>query len=1006
MTKSVYLRAALLWLVFCLAMLPGHLQAQSSNNIHGTVTDEKGETMPGVNVRLKNTTKGATTNVDGKYVIDVPAGNAVLEFSFIGYQSKEVTVGATKEINVSLIKVTSALDEVIVVGYGSRKKIATTGSISSVKADELTLSPVANVGQGLQGRVAGMQINENSGAPGGNFSVRVRGINSINGSSEPLYIIDGVQISGGGTVTAMSPLSQINPNDIESVEVLKDASAAAIYGARGANGVVLITTKQGKAGNTVVSYEGYYGVQKNTKQIALLNASEYATLENEIYKKLTYPDPASLGEGTNWQNLIFRSAPIQNHQLSVKGGSDKTQFSFSANYFDQQGTIKNTGFDRYAFRLNLDHAVSSKVKMGLRIYSSISTFDGVDTAPTGTDNGNGILNVALAAPPTLQPYKPDGTVFPFGDQMNGLYKDYFNPMGVLAQKRQTIANNTIANAFFEYKILNGLTYKASFNAVLNNGRYDFYSPLSILSQVSLLSGGGSAQKDDSYGQTLLHESILTYVKQLGDHSLTFTGVYGTQKTTNSSNSIVASIFPNDATSDDALQLATNRTVSSARSAGHLDSYLARVNYGFKDKYFVDVTGRVDGSSVFGENHKFGFFPAASVAWRVIGEDFMKEQDLFSDLKLRASWGITGNAAAIGPYGSLALVGSSGSYNIDHNPVTGIAPTGVPNPDLKWEQSSQTNIGLDISFIKNRLGFVFDVYNKTTKNLLYVKQLPLSSGYASITGNFASLSNKGVEMAVNAAILTHKFKWDANANVTINKNKILDLDGITTETNASNYSVLKVGQPLGIFKTYVFDGVYQTGETILPGSGGRTGGVKVKDVNNDGKIDANDQILSGNPNPKFIFGFASSMKYSGFDLNVFLQGVQGNNVFNVSRFILENPLGGRNLSANLVDRWSPTNPSNEYVSGFQGGRNPITNRYLEDGSYIRFKTIALGYTLPKIQGVHSLRAYISGNNLFTITKYKGFDPEANVNGGSNTLLGVDNGVYPIAKSFLIGLQLSL
>jgi TonB-dependent starch-binding outer membrane protein SusC len=519
---------------------------------------------------------------------------------------------------------------------------------------------------------------------------------------------------------------------------------------------------------------------------------------------------------------------------------------------------------------------------------------------------------------------------------------------------------------------------------------------------------GSGAKINANGLVLLHESILTYARTIAQHhTLKFTGVFATQSNLANGNTINATGFPNDATENEALQLALTRTVSSSRTKERLDSYLGRINYGYKDRYFLDLTARADGSSKFGANHKYGFFPAVSAAWRIIEEPFLKNVGWLSDLKLRASYGLTGNAGGINPYQSLATVSSSGSdYQFNHTYLTGINPSGISNPDLRWEKSTQANLGLDISLLNNRLSFVVDVYSKKTRDLLYIKTLPLSSGYGSITGNFASLENKGIELATNARILQGALRWDVSANATINRNKVLDLDGGTTkERFVTTYSILSVGQPLGLFKTYVFDGINQTGEAILPGYDGRLGGHRVKDLNGDGTITSADQTVTGNPNPKFIFGFSTNLAYKNFDLSGFFSGSQGNDIFNQARFAFETPLGQRNLYAGVANRWSPTNPSQEYASAALSSRLPVSSRFVEDGSYLRCKNVTLGYTLPKVKGVQRIRIYASGNNLFTLTKYTGFDPEVNTYAGSNTVIGVDNLVYPPARSFLGGLQVT-
>jgi TonB-linked SusC/RagA family outer membrane protein len=1008
--KKLFTRSTYFMVTMAMLLSWSDLCAQTFA-VKGKIMSETGDPLPGVNVLVKGTSKGSVTDSDGQYALDNVTATDILVISFIGYNTEEIVVGGRTSIDVNLTPDVQTLSEVVVVGYGTQRKVETTGAIASVKAEDIIQTPVTNVAQGLQARMAGVQITQNSSAPGGNISVRVRGTNSINGTSEPLYIVDGIQISNSGGVNEVSPLSTINPSDIESVEVLKDASATAIYGSRGANGVVLITTKRGQSGSTRVMYDGYYGVQEVTKTIDVLSASEFAQLENEIYKSAIYADPAAEGQGVNYQDLIFRKAPIQNHQLSISGGNDKTQLALSTNYFNQDGIIINSNFTRYSLRLNLDHRISDRIKFGTSILGSYSINKGITTGSTDIDAGailNSIVGAAIGAPPTLQPYRADGTIYPFGEQRDGRYREVTNPLGLAEILNRTAVKRTLVNLYGEAKLLEGLTYRASFNVDLQSNLNDYYSPLYIISKNDLNANSGTASKMNSNNTVLLHESILTYSKTFSEqHSLKFTGVFATQSNLYNMNRINANGFPNDATKNEALQLAANRTVSSSRSSERLDSYMGRVNYGFKDKYFVDFTARVDGSSKFGANHKYGFFPAVAAGWRIIEESFMQKLSVFSDLKLRGSYGLTGNSGALSAYQSLATVSSSGSdYQFDHVYTTGINPDRIANPDLRWEKSTQLNIGLDISVLENRLNFTADVYKKNTKDLLYVKSLPLSSGYSSITGNYAELENKGLELAVNARVLDAAVQWNVSANATFNRNKVLDLDGgTTTERFVTNYTILRVGSPLGLFKTYLYDGVYQTGEAFLPGSDGRTGGPKVKDFSGDGTITAADQVLTGNPNPDFIFGFSSNLRYKNFDFSIFLSGSYGNDIYNLSRYSFENPLGQRNLLKETADHWTADNPNNEYVGGYPGGRLPISDRFVEDGSYLRCKNISLGYTLPEIKGINRARIYISANNLFTVTNYSGFDPEVNSFGGSNTAIGVDNLVYPAAKTFLGGVQIT-
>lgn len=998
----------LMLILFCLS-ISIHLATAQQMQVSGVVTDENQLGLPGANVVIKGTTVGTVTDIDGKFSIQVPSSNSILVISYLGYLSQEVTVGGRSDFQIQLAVDIDQLEEVVVTGYGTQRKIETTGSISSVKSAEILQTPVVNVAQGLQGRVAGLQVVQNSAAPGGNVSVRVRGTNSIRGSSEPLFIVDGVQFNNGGGVNDLSPLSTINPNDIASVEVLKDASSTAIYGARGANGVVIITTKRGSAGRTVFSLDSYYGVQQPTKQIDVLNGTQFAELENEVYRRDVFPNPSAEGTGTNWQDIIFRDAPIQSHQLSLLGGNEKTQFAISGNFFDQQGIVISSDFRRYSLRINLDHKINDRFKIGTSILGSQNINNTIPTGSSSLDGGaitTSIVGAALGAPPTLKPYDSNGNVWPFGDQVSGGYREVTNPLGLAKILNKTNIQQVLSNLYLEAKLAEGLTYTASFNAVLRNDLNDFYSPISIIALGDRNATSGAGRKFNRDQSTLLHESIFSYTKKFGEnHSLRFTGVFSTQSDQVRTNQAAGNGFPNDATTNEALQVAANFSSNSFRATERLDSYMARINYGFKDKLFFDLTARTDGSSKFGRNYKYGFFPAASGAWRISEEGFMKSSSVISDFKLRASYGITGNSGAISPYQSLATVGPGPSYNLGNAFVTGLAPNGIANPDLRWEKSYQSNIGIDVSFLEDRFSIVADYYNRTTQDLLYLKNLPISSGYGTIIGNFAELENKGFELAVNAVLIDKDFKWDVSGNISINRNKVVSLDGDVDEQFVTPYSVVSVGYPLGVFKTFVFDGIYQTGEQILPGSGGRIGGHKVKDINNDGTISNLDQVITGDPNPDFIFGFTSNFAYKGLDLNLFISGSVGNDLYNVSRYTFENPLGQRNVLKELENRWSPTNPSQEYVSGFQGGRLPISDRFMEDGTFVRLKNITLGYSILDIKGIQKLRFYVSGNNLFTVTDYSGFDPEVNTFGGSNVAIGVDNLVYPIAKSFIGGIQIT-
>jgi len=1027
------LRLSLAFLVFLCCTLAATAQTKT---IKGVIVDQKGLPVAGATIREKGGQQTTLSGEDGSYTINVKTG-ATLIISYTGFGEREISTQGNDYKRVELNNLNTKLDEVVVVGYGSRKKSEVTGAITSIKASELTQTPIANLAQGLQGRVPGLQITQNNAAPGGSISVRLRGTNSINGSSEPLYIIDGVQIqnstaagvsgpatlgniSGVGSFSnQVSSLSFLNPNDIESVEVLKDASAAAIYGSQAANGVIIITTKKGKAGTSTVNYDGYWGSQKVTNTIPMLNASQFAKIENEVYATTRFANPDSFGVGTNWQDVLFRTAPMQSHQLTFSGGNNKTQALVSLNYFGQEGIVLKSKFDRYAVRVNIEHTVNDWLKVGTNTTLSRSINNRVQTGSVNNDGGGltqSLIGAILSAPPTLNPYNADGSIAAWKDQPYGsYYTELRNPLlGTLATDITT-TNSVLSNVYIDISILKGLKYRINLSANTNNSLNDYYFPSTAFTpgEISLAGGlGGYGMKLNNNFMRLMQEHILTYDKSFGNHAVKFTGVFSTLENNNNYNYAIGYGFVNDATTNEALQLAKNFSVASGRTKDDLVSYLGRINYSFKGKYYIDLTGRVDGSSKFGTNNKYGFFPAVAAAWNVKKEDFLSGISSVSNLKLRASVGKTGNQAAVDPYQSLAIVGAGNDYIFNNTLTKAILPTGVPNPDLKWETSVQTDLGVDADFFNNRLNFVADFYLKKTTDLIYKKNLPLSSGYDAVVGNFASIQNKGIELSLGGDIIRNKdWRWNVSTNFTINRNKLLRLaDDSTQEVAINNFNVLRVGQPLGLFKTYVYDGLFQVGDPIIPGqpvTKPRPGAQRVKDVNGDGIISAADQVITGNANPKFIYGFSTTLIYKQFDFAAFFSGVQGNKIFNLARWSLENPIGGRNVVAGLANRWTTTNTSGDYqvAAGSQGGRLPLSDRYLEDGSFLRCKNVSLGYTFS-LKHLTKTRVYVSANNLFTITNYTGFDPEVGSFGSSNTQFGVDNIVYPASKSFLVGLQITL
>lgn len=1014
------------WLVGLLLVLELSALAQSNRpvTVSGLVTSaESSQGIPGANVMVKNTQQGTTTNANGEFTLAAPAGSLVLIVSSIGFQTQEVPVSGQSKLTIALQADNRSLNEVIVVGYGTVKKSDLTGSVSSVRAAELKQTPIANFVQGLQARASGVQVTQNSGAPGGSISVRIRGNNSISGSSEPLYVVDGFPIAGGDNPVAgggsglgndngnrLSVLSTLNPNDIESMEVLKDASATAIYGTRGANGVVLITTKRGKSGKTRVSYDGYYGQQQIRKTLDVMNATQFAKYENEITGTQLYPNPDQLGQGTDWQSLIFRKAPMQSHQLSVSGGNERSQFALSMNYFDQDGIIINSNFKRGSVRVNLDNTISKNLKIGTSLTYTYSVNNGAITATLG-DGGpaGGIILSALTAPPVFSPYNADGSPTIFTNR----YLDLNNPVALATEvMNRNTTRRFLGNIFADWTITNGSTYRASFGGDLVTDTRDSYVTRNIRagSQVNGIGGKGNANTN-----TVLHESLLNYHRLFGVHDVNVTGVFSTQGQLQTADAMTGQQFPNDLVLNNNLSQASILTIASNKQAWRLDSYTGRINYNYKSKYLLTLTGRVDGSSRFGDNNKYGFFPSVAGAWRVSEEGFMQGQQVLSDLKLRASYGITGNAD-IPLYNSLSRLNSVGNYNFNNVRTIGIAAANISNPDLKWEKSAQADIGLDFGLLNNRIQVTADVYYKKTTDLLLSRTIPLSSGFGSVFGNFGSVENRGIEVTVNAGVLNGPLKWDINGNISANRNKLTLIDGTRTEIipgggDASigaftNNSILRVGAPIGSFYGYVFDGIYQTGDNIPTGR--IPGNIRYRDLNGDGVISGADQTIIGNPNPSYIFGINNTLKYKGFDLSLFVQGVQGNQIFAVSRVRLEAGAGAINQYATYVNRWTSTNPSNQYLKASTGQRVNQSDIHIEDGSFVRFKNITLGYTIPaagKLAWLANSRVYVSANNFATLTNYSGYDPEVNTAGQNNLNLGVDNIGFPVSKSFIAGLQLN-
>lgn len=1004
--------------LYVVLFLTGFLHySYAQETVTGVVKDASGQTIPGATVVLKGTARYAATDLDGKFSIPAPNDFPfTLQVNLTGYQQQEIDIyELTGEPAEVVLKTANVLDEVVVIGYGTQKKGDITGSVASVP--QLALKqPISSFDRALQGAAAGVQVTQTSGQPGAAVSIRIRGGNSITGGNEPLYVIDGfpvynsnVDASAGVTAgPSINALSSLNPSDIESIEVLKDASATAIYGSRGANGVVIITTKKGKAGQNTLTYDAYYGTQKVLKKVDVLtSARDWALLKNDARAnsgKAPYYTQAqidALGEGTDWQSEAFRPAPIQNHQLSLSGGDDRTRYSISGNYFKQNGVLRNTDFERYSGRINLDRDFSTKLKVGVNLTASKITAQLAN---------NGVVNALLAMPPTVNVYDASGKY---------TYQSEFetplsNPVATLEREvNRTKTYRVLGNVYGEYTFLEGLVGKVSFGADVINNKQNRYVPSDIY-QGANSNPTGKASVGTKFSSTWLNENTLSYSKTFDQkHSLNIVVGY-TQQAFETESAIAASeAFVTDQLEyNDLGSGSVYSQPSSGSSAWALNSWLGRINYSIDQKYIFTVSGRADGSSRFGKDKKWGYFPSAAFAWNISREGFLSNYKTISNLKLRLSAGVTGNQE-IGQYLSLATLNSN-TYFFGGQTYIGFAPNRIANPDLGWETTAQYDAGIDLSLYKNRVNFVFDAYYKKTTNLLLNVPIPYTTGQSTALQNYGSVENKGIELGINTENFTGAFTWNTNFVFSINRNKVLTLgDGANYIISGAN--IAKVGQPLGSFYGYQTNGLFQTGDDIanLPTINPATtkpGDRRYLDINGDGKItQADDRTLIGNAQPKFQGGITNTLSYLNFDFSFFFQGTYGNKLFNQNKQQLELLTGQQNASVTALERWTPANPTNVIQRAFEDPAAVNTSRYVEDASFLRLKNVTLGYNLPKAiaSKIHAsqIKVYVSAANLLTWTKYTGFDPEVSRNEQSTLTQGIDYSVYPGSKSFLGGLSIS-
>jgi TonB-linked SusC/RagA family outer membrane protein len=996
--------------------------------ISGKLTSsDEGTPLPGVNIVIKGSVNGTTTDAEGKYSLSASPGD-VLIVSFIGYSTKEVVVGNQSVIDIVLSPDVKQLNEVVVVGYGTQEKRDLTGNIASVSSAQLQNVPVASIEQGLQGKASGVFIESQNGKLGQGIKMRIRGASSLSASNQPLYVIDGIPItsesqSSNGAET--NPLADLNFNDVASVEILKDASASAIYGSRAANGVVLITTKRGKSGKTNFTLNYFTGVSHETGRRQFLNANQYVQVETDAAQRAANLDPSfdyvayntsrltrySAGNtdyltgkvNTDWQNLVFRAAPINQIDLSASGGNEKTRFYISGQYSDQNGILIGNEFKRLSARMNVDHKASEKLSIGVNFNMArtenhrLSNDDAFSTP----------LQIVALSPITPRIDPRTGLMSGLLDPNTGLpntnFPVYYNPL-ISKDNARFIATvyRTFSNAYASYTITPGLTFRSEVGVDLLFQQEDQYLGSATVRNTG--TANGQAFNSTTLIANYTTNNFLKFEKVIGQHSFDILGGMSFQKSSNNSTSITGQQFASDA----------YKSISSAAqiiaaSAGPTNfsflSYFARGNYKLKDRYLLSLSGRVDGSSRFGASNRYGFFPAASAGWIISEEPFMQDFTLLSLLKLRASYGLTGNAeisnfASRGLYGPANYVGQGGQ-----------TPFQLPNNNLKWETTAQTDIGLDFGFLGGRISVEADYYIKSTRDLLLFKNVSGTSGFSNFFQNIGNLENKGFELVINSQNLTGNLKWNTSFNIATNQNKITNLGGQLLGTNDLNRAI--EGQPIGVFYGRQFAGADpNNGDALYVLNTKNADGTLNKATTND--FNAAQQVVLGNPNPKWYGGITNNFSYKGFDLTIVLQGVQGNKIYNGGGQYMSSSAsnGYDNQTTDQLRAWK--NPGDktdvpELRLFFANGTNP-SNRYISDGSYLRVKTVTFGYNLPSPVAqrlrVEKVRFYVTAQNLFTFTAYKGWDPEVNADfQASNIQQGVDFYSAPQFKTITGGINVS-
>ena len=977
-------------------LLPMCMFAQQIT-VQGVVKDQTGETVIGASVMEKGTTNGTITGIDGDFSLNM-SPNGTLVVSFVGYKTQEVQVKGQKQLQVVLSEDAEMLDEVVVIGYGTMKKSDLTGAVSSIGNKDIKDSPVSNLGQAIQGKISGVQIVD-AGKPGDNVSIKIRGLGSIN-NCDPLVVIDGVPTDLG--------LSSLNMADVERLDVLKDASATAIYGSRGANGVVMITTKRGTEGKGKLAVSANYSFQNATNVPSLLNAAQYAELSNDMMVNSgrnpnpEWANPSELGAGTDWMDELLRTGVMQNYTVSYSGGNEKSHYYVSGGFLDQSGIVKSVNYRRFTFQSNSDAQVLKWLK-----FSNNITFS-ADTKKSGSYN----IGDALKALP-IYPVKNEDGSWSGPDGNSEWYGSTRNPIGPTElDKSQTDGYNFLANLTAELTFTKWLKFKSTFGYDAKFWFIDNFTPKYNWKPTP--TEETSRYKSDNKSFTYLWDNYFLFDHTFAEkHRVGLMAGMSAQWNTNDYLNAQKNVFMFDNVHemDNGEEM---YAIGGNETEWALLSYMARVNYSYEDRYLLTATIRRDGSSRFGKKHRWGTFPSVSVAWRASQEKWFPKNDYINDLKVRAGYGVTGSQASVGNYSYLASYNTSVyPFGISSGNQTALVSSTLANPYIHWEEVAQTNIGFDASLFNSRVMFSFDAYLKETRDMLVKASIPITSGFEDTTTTYTNagkVRNQGIEMSLHTINLTGELGWETNLTATYNKNKIKDLNSdvpyYINQINNSYVTMLAKDYPINVFYGYVTDGIFQNQSEVNTHAvqpGAEPGDIRFRDLNNDGVINDSDRTVIGNPNPSWLFSMNNSLSYKGFELSVFLQGIAGNKIYNANNIDNTGMAAAYNQTTDVLKRWQGEGTSNSMPRAVFGDPNQntrVSDRFVENGSYLRLKNITLSYTFPKqwLQKaqIENARLSLSCENVATITGYSGFDPEVGIN-------GIDQNRYPISRTFSLGLN---